>query len=98
MYHIFSFPIISSNNCWGPSSSEGPKKRDWPYVFSIWIITVGLRLRHKGLLSYQRHTMRRCNPKVIRMVAKAIAEELWLNMVMKTKYDADRKGKRLSSP
>jgi hypothetical protein len=26
--------------CWGPSSSEGPQKRDWPYVFSMtWIIT-----------------------------------------------------------
>ena len=30
--------------------------------------------------------------KVIRMVAEAIAEESGLNMVTKTKYDADRKG------
>jgi hypothetical protein len=28
------------------------------------------------------------------MVAEAIAEELRLNMVTKTKYDADRKGKK----
>jgi hypothetical protein len=32
------------------------------------------------------------------MVAEAIAEELRLNMVTKTKYDVDRKGKRLFSP
>jgi hypothetical protein len=32
------------------------------------------------------------------MDVEAIAEELWLNMVMKTKYDADQKGKILLSP
>jgi hypothetical protein len=32
--------------CWGPFSSEGPQKRDWPYVFSmVWTIIGGLRLR-----------------------------------------------------
>jgi hypothetical protein len=32
------------------------------------------------------------------MDAEAMAEELQLNMVMKTKYDANQKGKRLFSP
>jgi hypothetical protein len=28
--------------CWGPSSSEGPQKCDWPYVFGMtWIIIGG---------------------------------------------------------
>jgi hypothetical protein len=34
--------MVSSNGCWGPSSSEGPQKRDCTYVFSMtWIITGG---------------------------------------------------------
>jgi hypothetical protein len=32
------------------------------------------------------------------MDAEAMAEELRLNMVTKTKYDANQKGKRLLSP
>jgi hypothetical protein len=31
------------------------------------------------------------------MDAEAMAEELWFNMVTKTKYDADQKEKRLLS-
>jgi hypothetical protein len=37
-------------------------------------------------------TGQRCSPKVIRMDDKAIAEELRLDVMTKTKYDDDRKG------
>jgi hypothetical protein len=42
---------LSQTNCWGPSSSEGPKKRDEPYVSSMtWVTTWGLRLQDEGFL------------------------------------------------
>jgi hypothetical protein len=41
----------------GPSSSEGPQKRDWPYVFSItWIITWGFSFGMK-VFSYDKVKM-----------------------------------------
>jgi hypothetical protein len=44
-------PRGSLYGCWWPSSSEGPQKRDSPYVLSMtWIITGALALRFRSSL------------------------------------------------
>jgi hypothetical protein len=66
------------------------------HMFSVWhgLLQGASASGWRSSLMAKTYTMWRCSPKVIRMDAEAMAEELQLNMVTKTKYDADQKGRK----